>query len=84
MGLGFIVMLYAVEYAMVSAPVGVQWLLITIYYTLSENWHYLLLDFLLFQDIRQKISWTNDGPMVFQPPSQVLAGLFGGEATELD
>ena len=29
MGLGFIVMLYAVQYAMVEAPVGVQWLLLT-------------------------------------------------------
>ena len=29
MGLGFIVMLYAVEYTLISAPVGVQWLLLT-------------------------------------------------------
>ena len=29
MALGFIIMLFAVEYALVSSPVGVQWLLLT-------------------------------------------------------
>ena len=65
MGLGFIVMLYAVDYAMVSAPVGVQWLLVT--YLLHTFGELALspVGLSAFSIFAKKISWTNDGFMVF-------------------
>ena len=84
MGLGFIVMLYAVEYAMVSAPVGVQWLLLTyLLHTFGE----LTLSPVGLSAFSRYSPKRYLGQMMglwFLASSLggVLAGLFGGEATE--
>ena len=66
MGLGFIVMLYAVQYAMVEAPVGVQWLLLT--YLLHTFGELALSPVGLSAFSRyspKKYLRANDGPVVF-------------------
>jgi len=84
MGLGFIVMLYAVQYAMVEAPVGVQWLLITyLLHTFGE----LALSPVGLSAFSRYSPKKYLGQMMglwFLASSLggVLAGLFGGEATE--
>ena len=84
MGLGFIVMLYAVDYAMVSAPVGVQWLLVTyLLHTFGE----LALSPVGLSAFSRYSPKKYLGQMMglwFLASSLggVLAGLFGGEATE--
>ena len=84
MGLGFIVMLYAVQYAMVEAPVGVQWLLLTyLLHTFGE----LALSPVGLSAFSRYSPKNYLGHMMglwFLASSLggVLAGLFGGEATE--
>ena len=84
MGLGFIVMLYAVQYAMVEAPVGVQWLLITyLLHTFGE----LALSPVGLSAFSRYSPKKYLGQMMglwFLASSLggVLAGLLGGEATE--
>jgi POT family proton-dependent oligopeptide transporter len=84
MGLGFIVMLYAVQYAMVEAPVGVQWLLLTyLLHTFGE----LALSPVGLSAFSRYSPKKYLGQMMglwFLASSLggVLAGLFGGEATE--
>ena len=84
MGLGFIVMLYAVEYALISAPVGVQWLLLTyLLHTFGE----LVLSPVGLSAFSRYSPKKYLGQMMglwFLASSLggVLAGLFGGEATE--
>ena len=84
MGLGFIIMLYAVEYAMISAPVGVQWLLLTyLLHTFGE----LVLSPVGLSAFSRYSPKKYLGQMMglwFLASSLggVLAGLFGGEATE--
>ena len=84
MALGFIVMLYAVEYAMVSSPVGVQWLLLTyLLHTFGE----LTLSPVGLSAFSRYSPKRYLGQMMglwFLASSLggVLAGLFGGEATE--
>ena len=84
MGLGFIVMLYAVEYALISAPVGVQWLLLTyLLHTFGE----LVLSPVGLSAFSRYSPKKYLGQMMglwFLASSLggVLAGLLGGEATE--
>jgi POT family proton-dependent oligopeptide transporter len=84
MGLGFIVMLYAVQYAMIDAPVGVQWLLLTyLLHTFGE----LALSPVGLSAFSRYSPKKYLGQMMglwFLASSLggVLAGLFGGEATE--
>ena len=84
MGLGFIVMLYAVQYAMVDAPVGVQWLLLTyLLHTFGE----LALSPVGLSAFSRYSPKKYLGQMMglwFLASSLggVLAGLLGGEATE--
>ena len=53
MAISFVIMIAAVELALVSAPVGMQWLIIT-YLILGVNWPYLLLDWQHFLNTLQK------------------------------
>ena len=84
MGLGFIVMLYAVEYALISAPVGVQWLLLTyLLHTFGE----LVLSPVGLSAFSRYSPKKYLGQMMglwFLASSLggVLAGLLGGEPTE--
>ena len=84
MGLGFIVMLYAVKYALISAPVGVQWLLLTyLLHTFGE----LVLSPVGLSAFSRYSPKKYLGQMMglwFLASSLggVLAGLLGGEATE--
>ena len=84
MGIGFIVMLYAVEYALISAPVGVQWLLLTyLLHTFGE----LVLSPVGLSAFSRYSPKKYLGQMMglwFLASSLggVLAGLLGGEATE--
>ena len=84
MGLGFIVMLYAVEYALISAPVGVQWLLLTyLLHTFGE----LVLSPVGLSAFSRYSPKKYLGQMMglwFLASSLggVLAGVLGGEATE--
>ena len=84
MGLGFIVMLFAVQYAMVEAPVSVQWLLLTyLLHTFGE----LALSPVGLSAFSRYSPKKYLGQMMglwFLASSLggVLAGLFGGEATE--
>ena len=84
MGLGFIVMLYAVEYALISAPVGVQWLLLT--YLLHTFGELVLspVGLSAFSRYSPKKYLGQMRGLWFLASSLggVLAGLLGGEATE--
>ena len=83
MALGFIIMLLAVEYALVSSPVGVQWLLLTyLLHTFGE----LALSPVGLSAFSKYSPKRYLGQMMglwFLASSLggVLAGLFGGEAT---
>ena len=83
MALGFIIMLFAVEYALVSSPVGVQWLLLTyLLHTFGE----LALSPVGLSAFSKYSPKRYLGQMMglwFLASSLggVLAGLFGGEAT---
>ena len=84
MALGFIVMIFAVRYALVSSPVGVQWLLLTyLLHTFGE----LTLSPVGLSAFSKYSPKRYLGQMMgiwFLASSLggVLAGLFGGEATE--
>ena len=83
MALGFIIMLFAVDYALVSSPVGVQWLLLTyLLHTFGE----LALSPVGLSAFSKYSPKRYLGQMMglwFLASSLggVLAGLFGGEAT---
>ena len=85
MALGFIVMIFAIKFALVSSPVGIQWLLITyLLHTFGE----LTLSPVGLSAFSKYSPKRYLGQMMgiwFLASSLggVLAGLLGGEATEL-